>query len=148
MNRLRSSRQRYLSFVQDYRQRRLDDAGETGAEPAAKPSPNQPRGKRREYLREYLRWLWPHRYAVGALFVLALLGAGLQMVEPLFMRYIIDHALLNTGLDAAARFTRLNLAGALFFALIVASNLVGALRDYRQRLLNTRVMLALRRSVF
>jgi ATP-binding cassette subfamily B protein/subfamily B ATP-binding cassette protein MsbA len=148
MNRLRSSRQRYLSFVKDYKQRRLDNEAEVGAPPAVPSSRSQPGGKRREYLREYLRWLWPHRYAVGALFVLALLGAGLQMVEPLFMRYIIDHALLATGLDQAARLSHLNLAGALFFALIVVSNLVGALKDYRQRLLNTRVMLALRRSLF
>jgi ATP-binding cassette subfamily B protein len=104
-------------------------------------SRSKPGGKRREYLCEYLRWLWPHRYAVGALFVLALAGAGLQMVEPLFMRYIMDHALLATGLEPAARLTHLNLAGALVLALIVVSNLVGAL-------VNTRVMLALRRSVF
>jgi ATP-binding cassette subfamily B protein/subfamily B ATP-binding cassette protein MsbA len=85
---------------------------------------------------------------VGALFVLALLGAGLQMVEPLFMRYIVDHVLLQTGLDPVARRTRLNVAGALFFALIVLSNLSGAFKDYQQRLLNTRVMLALRRALF
>jgi ATP-binding cassette subfamily B protein len=148
MNRPRSSRQRYLSFVKDYQQRRLDDAAEAGADPAMPESGSKPGGKRREYLREYLRWLWPHRYAVSALFVLALFGAGLQMFEPLFMRYIIDHALLAKGLDAAARLRHLNLAGALFLALIVVSNLVGALRDYRQRLVNTRVMLALRRSLF
>jgi ATP-binding cassette, subfamily B, bacterial len=160
-NRPRSSRQRYLAFVKDYRDRHLDDAAEAGenrkqsedpakagAEPAVPESRIKLRGKRRQYLREYLRWLWPHRYAAAALFVLALLGAGLQMVEPLFMRYIVDRVLLNTGLEWAARLTRLNLAGALFFALIVISNLVGALRDYRQRLLNTRVMLTLRRSVF
>ncbi|HXB75169.1 MAG TPA: ABC transporter ATP-binding protein [Candidatus Acidoferrales bacterium] len=148
MNRLRSSRQRYLSFVQDYKRGRLDDAAQAGAEPAVPESRSKPSGKRRQYLREYLRWLWPHRYAVGALFALALLSASLQMVEPLFMRYIIDHSLLATGLDPAARLNYLNLAGALFLVLIVVSNLVGALRDYRQRLLNTRVMLALRRSVF
>ena len=68
-------------------------------------------GKRREYLREYLRWLWPHRYGVAALFGLALIGTGLQMIEPLFMRFIIDRVLLNTTLDTAARLTRLNLAG-------------------------------------
>jgi len=59
------------------------------------------RGKRREYLREYLRWLWPHRYGVAILFVLALIGTGLQMIEPLFMRFIIDRVLLNTALDTA-----------------------------------------------
>jgi ATP-binding cassette, subfamily B, bacterial len=144
MSRPRSSRQRYRVFVQDYRQRRLDDTIDV-----ASPEPQRARrGKRREYLREYLRWLGPHRYAVGAVFVLALVGAGLQMVEPLFMRFIIDRVLLNTALDAVSRLPRLNLAGALFLALIIASNLVGALKDYRQRLLNTRVMLALRRALF
>ncbi len=146
MNRPRSSRQRYLSFVKDYRQRRLDDAAEPGAE--APESRSKPRGKRREALREYVRWLWPYRYPAAAFFLLALVGAGLQMVEPLFMRYIVDRVLLNPGLGSAARHTRLNLAGALFFTLIVISNLIGALKDYRQRLLNTRVMLALRRSLF
>ena len=39
----------------------------------------------------------------GAFFVLALAGAGLQMVEPLFMRFIVDSVLLNTGLDRRRR---------------------------------------------
>jgi ATP-binding cassette subfamily B protein len=140
--RFRSSRQRYLAFVQDYGKHRLDEAA-TPPESKGKPS-----GKRREYLREYLRWLWPHRFAVGALFVLALIGAGLQMVEPLFMRFIVDRVLLATGLDEATRFSRLNFAGALFLALVIVSNVITGLRDYRQRLVNTRVMLALRRSLF
>ena len=106
------------------------------------------RGKRREYLREYLRWLRPHRYAVGALLVIALIGAGLEMVEPLFMRFMVDGVLLNTKLDSASRLGRLHLTGVVFLGVIVLSNLIRAFRDYRQRLLNTRVMLALRRSLF
>jgi ATP-binding cassette subfamily B protein/subfamily B ATP-binding cassette protein MsbA len=47
-----------------------------------------------------------------------------------------------------ARITRLQLAGATFLAVIVASNLLGAWKDYRQRMLNVRVMLTLRRSLF
>jgi ATP-binding cassette subfamily B protein/subfamily B ATP-binding cassette protein MsbA len=141
MNRLRTSRQRYQAFVKDYKSRRVDD-------PAGLEAKSKPPGKSREYLREYLRWLWPYRYAAAALLCLALTAAGLQMVEPLFMRYIVDRVLLSTGMDRATRLTRLNLAGALFVALIVVSNLVGGLKDYRQRILNTRVMLALRRSMF
>lgn len=142
MNRPRSSRRRYLVFVNDYRLGRLDDA----AEAAENRKPTE--GKRRAYVNQYLQWLWPHRYAVAVFFVLALVGAGLQMVEPLFMRYIVDRVLLNTRLDVVARFTQLNLAGTLFLTLIIVSNLVGALKDYRQRLLNTGVMLSLRRSLF
>jgi ATP-binding cassette subfamily B protein/subfamily B ATP-binding cassette protein MsbA len=70
------------------------------------------------------------------------------MVEPLFMRHIIDKVLLNTALDAAARATNLHLTGAFFLIVIVFSNLASVFKDYRQRLLNTRVMLSLRRSLF
>jgi ATP-binding cassette subfamily B protein/subfamily B ATP-binding cassette protein MsbA len=157
----RSSRQRYKHFVRDYRDRRLDDrtdeaSGKKSIEEGAKKENGEredqkPRllgGKRREYLREYLRWLWPHRFGVATLFGLALIGTGLQMVEPLFMRYIIDRVLLNTALDTAARLTRLNFAGMTFLVVILLASLVSIMRDYRQRLLNTQVMLSLRRTLF
>jgi ATP-binding cassette subfamily B protein len=145
----RSSRERYRRFRQDYKQRRLDDESTKSGEasPPAEPAPPG-RGKRREYLREYLRWLWPHRYAVGTVFALALMVAGLEMIEPLFMRFIIDRVLLNPALDSAARLARLNFAGAVFLAVILLSSVIGMLKDYRQRLLNVRVMLSLRRTMF
>ena len=146
MTRHHSSRQRYLSFVKDYKERRLDEKAE--AESKAPETGSKTRGTQRANLRQYLRWLRPHRWAAGILFGLAVLAAILQMIEPLFMRYIVDRVLLRAGLTPAERLARLNLAGTLFFALIVVSNLVGALKDFRQRLLNTRVMLTLRRSLF
>jgi ABC-type bacteriocin/lantibiotic exporter with double-glycine peptidase domain len=103
----RSSRERYRGFVEAFKQRRLDEP-EAGK---LDPAPEAPRAgptKRREYLRDYMRWLWPHRYAIGLFFGLALLAAALEMVEPLFMRFIIDRVLLNTALDMAARVTRLH----------------------------------------
>src|SRR2546425_1884637 len=137
----RSSRQRYRAFVQDYTQRRLDDGTVGESQPLD-------RGTRRAYLRDYLRWLRPYRYAAGPPLALALLPTGLQMIEPLFMRFIVDRVLLNARLDTASRLARLNLAGAVFLGVIVLSNLAAALRDYRQRLLTVRVMLSLRRSLF
>jgi len=108
-----SSRARYRVFVDDYRQRRLDDEAQSAnTQPAGAPAPASADGKpakrarsrnRRKYVRDYLHWLRPHRYAVGAVFLLALLAGALQMVEPLFMRFIIDRVLLARGLDAAAR---------------------------------------------
>jgi ATP-binding cassette, subfamily B, bacterial len=146
----RYSRHRYLRFIEAYRERRLDDG--SGPEPSAEPERPRKRtlfgGAGRRYLRNYLGWLAPHRKAVIGLFVLALLGAGLQMVEPLFMRFMVDHVLLAQSLDAAARLTRLNLVGGLFLVTILLSNGIGAIRDYRQRLLNARMMLSLRRSLF
>src|SRR5215831_8124124 len=143
MHRSRSSRRRYLSFVEDYKRRRLDEVVE-----AEKNQSPRPQRKPRETLLDYLRWLRPHRLGVRALFALALLAAGLQMIEPLFMRYIVDRVLLTKGLDLRERFARLNLAGAFFFSLIIASNLITGVKDYWQRLLNTRLMLALRRSLY
>ncbi|HEX6308751.1 MAG TPA: ABC transporter ATP-binding protein [Longimicrobiales bacterium] len=156
----RSSRRRYRRFVEDYRNRRLDepDSAAQGTKPpedaadGTVPAVSATRllgsTARRQYVREYMRWLRPHRYAVGFVFLLALIGAGLQMVEPLFMRYIIDRVLLNEAVDTATRLSRLHLAGTFFLIVIILSNLIGTLRDYRQRLLNVSVMLSLRRALF
>jgi ATP-binding cassette subfamily B protein len=154
----RSSRQRYRRFVRDYQSRKLDEAleqkpdvqqPEVAASPTGNGSKQRPRAKqRRQYLREYARWLLPHRGTVGVVFVLALLVGGLEMVQPLFMRFIVDRVLLKTGLDSAARLVLLQYAGAVFLGVIIFSNLINAFKDYRQRLLNARVMLELRRSLF
>jgi len=140
----RSSRKRYEEFVEDYKHRRLDVPDEDKGERAT-PTPKT---ARRAYLREYLKWLKPHRYELGAVFVLALVVAGLQMIEPLFMRYIVDHIILNRDLDTSARLTRLNLVGLVFLAVIVLSHVGGGFKDYRQKILNVKVMLALRRSLY
>jgi ATP-binding cassette subfamily B protein/subfamily B ATP-binding cassette protein MsbA len=150
----RSSRHRFRGFLEDYRLRRLDD----GDTPADKPKLPEERGsltkrwlrkgQRRDYLRSYLTWLRPHRYAVGAVFFFALITAGLQMIEPLFMRHIIDRVLLNPDLDSAARLRSLHVTGLTFLAVVILNNLVGVLKDYRQHLLNMRVMLSLRRALF
>src|SRR5579871_1475682 len=149
----RSSRRRYTAFVRDYKRQQLDDE-ETPAN-GATPAPNQKtdgasdkKTRRRKYVREYGRWLWPHRYAVGSLFALALVVAGLELIEPLFLRYIVDHVLLKTESAAAERLHYLNLAGGLFVGVVVLSRLIGALKDYRQRRVNVDVMLSLRRTLF
>jgi len=42
--------------------------------------------------------------------------------------------ILNKGLDNTARLTRLNLTGLVFLTVIILSH-VGAVKDYRQRIL-------------
>ena len=146
MSRRHPSRERYRTFVEDYKHGRLQDPADLS--PDARPSKPLVSGRRREYLRDYLRWLWPHRYAVAGFFLLALLMAGLEMIEPLFMRFIIDRVLLNTALDGSTRLTHLHLAGGAFVGVILLSNLIRVAKDYRQKLLNVRVMLSLRQSLF
>jgi len=145
----RSSRQRYRAFVEKYQQRTLDEHPDTGA--AAKPAEDKkpaPSPKRREYLREYLRWLWPHRVAFAVVVGLSLSVAGLEMIQPLFMRFIVDRVLLVPDLAATHRSRLLNIAGLTFLVVIIVESVLTGLRDYRQRLLNTRVMLSLRRSLY
>ncbi len=164
-----SSRRRYRGFVANTKAGRLDaatdarddfrsaaqgtpDAAAEATSPAAAIAKTKTdgllRGKRKQYLRAYLQWLWPHRGAVAGLFTLALVGAAMEMVEPLFMKYMIDSVLLAPNLDLATRLTSLHLAGGLFVALIVSGSLIRVTRDYRQRVLNAHVMLSLRRALF
>ena len=147
VERLRSSRQRYWAFVRDYKARRLDETAEAADRPKGDEAP-KPRAGRREYVRAYLRWLRPHRRALAGVLLLALVVAGMEMLDPLFMRFIVDRVLLNTELDTAERLARLHLAGGLFLAVVICTKLTGVAKDYRQKLLNTRVMLSLRRALY
>ena len=153
----RTSRERYHQFVDEYKRRRLDDATDardglktpaaSGASSTSDESSAR-RSARRKYIREYLHWLAPYRYAIGFFFVLALIRGGLEMVEPLFLRSIVDRVLLNKDIDVATRLLRLHAIGLIFLAVILVSSLVNALKEYRQRALNVQVMLSLRRSLF
>lgn len=151
----RTSRERYRGFVDDYRQRRLDESTDGGAAKAESTSAKtatearlEKKPTRRTYVRDYLRWLRPHRFEIGLVFVLSLVRAGLEMIEPLFLRFIVDHVLLNKLLVGAARLVRLNAAGATFLGVIIVSAIIQATKDYRQRQLNVQVTLSLRRSLY
>ena len=152
-DRRRSSRVRYHAFVEDYKHKRLDDlidAARSGAKPAdgVPAAGAKSRFRGREYVRDYLKWIRPHRGMAVTMFVLALGASGAEMLNPLFMRSIVDKVLLNSKLDDAARFARLNATGALFLLVVVSSTLLNAYKDNRQRLFNTKVMLTLRRALF
>jgi ATP-binding cassette subfamily B protein len=172
-----SSRKHYHKFVDDYKAHRLDELidaqnaalqrggfgpetalqseAESGSEPKVEPkaggkSEKKPRfsKKRREYIKLYLKWLKPHRTMLTGVISFAIVLAVMETVEPLIMRYIIDKILLNDALDSAGRFTMLNLVGGGFLAFIVIEKIVQVAKDYRQRILNTRVVLSLRRALY
>jgi len=146
----RSSRARFLDFVRDYRAGRIT-LDEPGPKPEPGSEPTEPQKKQRsnrEYLRDYLKWLAPHRGAIAGFAMFALIAAALDMLEPLFMRFIIDRVILATGIETAERLRLLNVAGGLFLATIIGEHLFGAFKEQRQRLLDIRVMLDLRRALF
>lgn len=147
-----SSKARYREFVARYAARTLGDESSPRTPGEAGPSQQTWRerlvgGRRGDYLRDYLRWLAPHRNRLAAVCVLALLSAGAQSVEPLFMRYIVDRVLLAET-PVAERVWTLNAAGAAFLALVVFSAGITVAKDYTQRILNVRVVLSLRRAIF
>lgn len=143
---VRSSRERFKKFREGYRRGRVEEVA--AGLPEKSDQPRATKEERRRYLRHYVRWLMPHRTAVIVLAALALAVAGLEMIPPLFMRHIIDRVLLVDGLSAARRFQMLNLVGACFLGVIVVSQLVDSLRSYRQKRLNVRVVLSLRRALY
>jgi ATP-binding cassette subfamily B protein len=138
-----SSRRRYRAFVDDYKHRRLDAL----PDPDDEQTPPGESNTHRHHFRDYIVWLTPYRGAIATLILSSLVVAGLQMIEPLFLRHIVDRILLNTTIGTTERIHRLNETGALFVGLVLLSNALNAVKDYQQRLVNTRVMLALRRSM-
>ena len=133
-------------FVAAFRSNELDSEGPGGA--STQISQARSARTRLSQLREYLRWLAPHRAGAGIVIVLALGVAGMEMVQPLFLRHIVDRVLLNPALDGASRFRALNLAGVTFLALVILGKVLDVLKGYRQRMLNTQVMVSLRRALF
>jgi ATP-binding cassette subfamily B protein len=164
MDRAKTSRQKYRQFVEDYKAHRLDElidaqnAALARAGQPAEPPPKQeeevnakgkkPRltKKRRAYIKLYLQWLKPHRGMLSGVILFAILLATFEMIEPLFMRTIIDDVLLNKAIDTTTQFQKLNLIGGVFLAFIIISKMIQVAKDYRQRILNTRVVLSLRRA--
>ncbi|HUP89713.1 MAG TPA: hypothetical protein VM100_10190, partial [Longimicrobiales bacterium] len=80
MNQPRTSRHRFRSFLQDYKLRRLD---ERSSSELPKPTASKglikawlaKGGNQRSYLGSYFRWLYPHRWGIGAVFLLAIIAA-------------------------------------------------------------------------
>ena len=103
---------------------------------------------RKHYLRSYVTWLWRFWPTVVLLIILSLLVAGLELVHPLFLKYILDSVLLDDGLTLSAKIVRLNKAGLFFLGIILFGQALNVIKDYRTRQLNTRVTLSLRRSMF
>src|SRR4051812_25772762 len=94
-----SSRQRYLKFFRDRRLKK----------PAEKDGEGKDKSSQRRYLRDYARWLWPYRFAIGGVLVVALITAAMDMVWPLAIKFVID-TLAGAG-DAAGKLDRLHVLG-------------------------------------
>jgi ATP-binding cassette, subfamily B, bacterial len=152
MKQSNSSRARAAAFRRERLWKKEVDAatraggGTSGNGDAARPRPDRP--KRRKFLREYVRWLWPYRWALLAVFVLALVSSALDLVWPLAIKRIVDGVLMAGGVDNAEKLRRLNLFGGAVVVLLVLKEAVDTYRNYRTAVLNSKVVFRLRQKLF
>lgn len=150
MNKPSTSKSRFAQFLAKFKRGELksefeDDKQEKKSD--AKLTSEQ-KATRRSYLRLYIRRLWPHWRMVSVLAVLAVLVSVLEIIQPLFARYIFDDVLLASGLKPDEKIWHLNYVGGIFLGLVAFTVVLGMLRNWNQRLLNVRVILTLRRALF
>ena len=158
-SRPRTSRQRFAEFLEKFRSGYFadvnrgsteDDTADGGDDDSPldkKRRAPQDKARRRGYLRQYVEELWPHWKMVALLVVLALLVAILELIQPLFLRYIIDNVLL-TDQPMASRLRALHTIAFVYLGIVVLGQILGVWRSWSQRLLNVRVVLTMRRALF
>jgi ATP-binding cassette subfamily B protein len=111
------------------------------AVPSATPS-------RAGYAHRYGRWLRPHWAQVLILFVLSLLGIGIDMVWPLVSAHLIDDVILNPALPAERKTAELVGFGLGMAGLFLLGTGLSWARSLRLQLLNSRLAFQLRASLF
>ncbi|TWT87125.1 putative multidrug export ATP-binding/permease protein [Pseudobythopirellula maris] len=147
MPRPATSRSRFQEFREKYRagdaHAYAPEKGQDGTKP-----PRPDKEVRRRYLRHYASWVWPHRRTIALMLLAALAVATLEVAQPLFTRYVIDDVLLKEGLTRAERLTRLHLAGLALLGVVLLDRVIDIGKNCQQRLLNVRMVLALRKLLF
>jgi len=126
---------------------RKDRSRDGGKDSKKKKKDPEAKRKRRGYLRQYIDQLWPHWKMVVVLGFLAVAISVLELIQPLFARYIIDQILL-ADIETPSRIIQLNIVGGIFLGVVILTRAMGVARSWNQRLLNVRVILTLRRALF
>ena len=147
-----NSKSRFQGFLKRFasgelkHDKRHDDSNKSSDDNSA-DGKQKSKAVRRGYLRLYINTLWRHWPMVLALATLAVLVSILEIVQPLFARYIIDQVLLK-DLTPTEQLYQLNLVGGMFLLVVIVTRILGVARAWNQRLLNIRVILQLRRALF
>lgn len=117
-----------------------------------RPDPDDPKSKpdrerTASIWARYRQWLWPYRWQITGLFLLAAFAAILEMASPAAGGLIIDKVLLNKNLDLDGKFDRLNLAGMLLVGILLTARVIETWRTYKLAVLNNKVVFRLRRHL-
>ena len=141
-----TSKSRFGVFLEKFKKGELKSSDEKDSKKPKKKDPEK-KQQRRSYLKLYIKRLWPHWRQVALLVFLAVVVSVLEIIQPLFARYIFDDVLL-TDMPTSSRMRLLNVVGAAFISLVVFTLILGIIRSWNQRLLSVRVILTLRRALF
>src|SRR5215208_4072955 len=98
-----SSKQREREFLA---KRKSDPEGklsETGSDTDRPAKPQADKATRRRYLREYRKWLWPYRWSLLTILLIALATTALDMVWPLAIKRIMDGVLVDATASRGGR---------------------------------------------
>jgi ATP-binding cassette, subfamily B, bacterial len=134
---------RPLSSKQRYEQMRL---GKTPPTPGEGAASKKRKGFKSQYLRDYVRWLWPYRWPLAGVLVLALIAAAMDMVWPIAIKFVID--ILAAAGSAAEKLSRLNRISIAVLGLLVVKQIIDTFRGYRTTALNAKVIFKLRKRLF
>lgn len=102
------------------------------------------KSKRRHFRKQYLRWLWPYRWTLVVIFLLALLSAGLDAGWPLAIREVINQ--LAGAVPKATKLHRLNFLSVIIMAVLLTRQAVDTFRGYRMTVMNSKAVFRLRRA--
>src|SRR5205814_6551705 len=139
-----SSRKRY----RDFRKSGYLDPRADSSATSSNGQPHKPRDRAatKKYLREYARWLWPYRWALLTVFVIAVATTILDMIWPMAIKGVID--LLPKQIDIATKKHRLNLLGGSIVILLVLKQASDSWRSYLTTVLNAKVIFKLRKRLY
>src|SRR5687768_8195880 len=103
---------------------------------------------RRRYLRQYRRWLWPYRWRLFTILLLALVTTGLDMVWPLAIKRIMDGVLVDASAPRDRRIAELFRIGGVIVAVLLVKQVLDTTRSLRTAWLDAKVTIRLRRRLF
>ncbi len=140
-----SSKLRHRAFRKSLRERAARAAH---PESGGVPLTDARKQARRQHLAQYRQWLWPHRWTITVVFLLALTSAALGMVLPMVTKVLIDKVLLAVEIDRATKLARLTWVGVATGALLLVSQALDSMRSVRMAVLNSKVIFKLRERLF
>jgi ATP-binding cassette subfamily B protein len=104
------------------------------------------KAQRRHFRQQYVRWLWPYRFPLLAVFLIAVITAALDLLWPLGLMGVIN--LLGANRPQSQKIHLLNLYGIGIIVILILKQGLDTFRSYRTTVLNSKVTFRLRRRLF